>query len=143
MNKKYPPHIDFLSKFITIVILVVMVMIIKTFLTDITLIKIVGLAILILSFFIVLSFFPIYYIINNDELVIKRIIADKTITIKSMTNVSKLNTVVSFTYSTKGFLGYLGKTMDGTISCSTSLKNNILIKTDMDLNIIISPKNSD
>jgi hypothetical protein len=89
----------------------------------------------------VLYFFPVYYLINNEKIVIKTLLSKKSIELKEINDVYLIKNTIAFTFSSKGVFGYLGKTMDGSTSYSTSLKKNVLIKTNNIGNFIISPKN--
>ena len=84
---------------------------------------------------------PLSYKLTPEGLYINFLIKKQFIPYNDIEEVKKAKPHKgSFIYSTQGVFGYLGKTQDGTISFSTHLKNNILIKTK-NKNYLISPKN--
>lgn len=139
MTQKYLPKVDFISIIVTLTVLLSISIVFKVFFSYSKNLSIFGFIILLTGIFAVLHSFPVAYILTKNELIIKKILSKKAIELHTINTVTKINHSISFTYSTKGFFGYLGKTMDGSNSYSTSLKNNLLIKTNDKKKIIISP----
>ncbi len=139
MTQKYLPKVDFISIIVTLTVLLSISIAFKAFFSYSKNLSIFGFIILFTAIFAVLYSFPVAYILTKNKLVIKKILSKKTIELHTINTVTKISQSISFTYSTKGFFGYLGKTMDGSTSYSTSLKNNLLIKTNDNKKIIISP----
>lgn len=100
-----------------------------------------GRAVVVGILIVVVGCFPVFYVVTEQEIVIKRLFSKKIIKISNIKNLYKIKNTVSYTFSTKGFFGYLGKTMDGATSYSTSLKHNLLIETTDNEKIIVSPSN--
>lgn len=140
--KKFLISFDINALVITISVLVVLLTVIIGLIINFKLINLLPILIICISIFLALYFFPIQFEIENNRIVIKSVFSKRTIDIDSITDITFIKNTVSFTYSSKGVFGYLGKTMDGTISYSTNLKKNILIKTFDKANFIISPKNT-
>ncbi len=138
ITKKFNISIDVFTKVLTFSIFILCFFVVVNFLIDYNFIPAILVSLLI---GVALYFFPIYYSITDKNIVIKRLFSKRKIPLKEIYHINSVKNTVPFSYSTKGVFGYLGKTMDGTISYSTNLKKNVLIKTNNDEKFIISPKN--
>lgn len=140
MVLKYTPKFDMVSRVLTCVVLAIIFAVGLQFVSVLSQKHIFILATLAIVVLVFINLFPIKYVLTEDELVIKKLFTKRVLRVRNITDLSRIEGPVSFTYSSKGFFGYLGKTMDGATSYSTSLKDNILIKTSKGVQIIISPK---
>lgn len=90
------------------------------------------------------SFYPKRIILNENTVLIEKMIGTTAIPFSSINSISAVSGYpVAMTISTKGFLGYLGITMDGGKSYVTNANNAVLIKTMNNKGYIISLENRD
>ncbi|ATA89040.1 hypothetical protein CGC58_04510 [Capnocytophaga stomatis] len=141
MERKFLPKFDLISTIITIVLSLVIIVSASILFQNMDFGRAVVVGILLVVTIVVVGCFPVFYVVTEQEIVIKRLFSKKIIKISNIKNLYKIKNTVSYTFSTKGFFGYLGKTMDGATSYSTSLKHNLLIETTDNEKIIVSPSN--
>lgn len=135
MVQKFSIQIDFYSKIITTVVSFFLIM--GIFASNFNPIVI---AAILFAVILALSFFPLKYELTPKEIIIKKAFFSDKIPLEDIISITPVGNITSYTFSSKGFLGYLGKTMDGTTSYSTDLKNNLLIICKNDRKILISPR---
>lgn len=143
MQNKFFTKFDLYSILITCIIFTIAFISALNLLSDITLIKMIFLSILVMAIIFAFNSFPVYYKINERELVIKKIFSKKIIEYDSINSIAYSKNIIPLTTGTKGFLGYLGNTMSNVISFSTNQKENLLIKTKNEVRFLISPSNID
>lgn len=143
MKQLFKPKFDTRAKITTFVFSAFLLLSISNFFVGITPMRIFSLVVLSITFLILIFQVPISYRITKEEIIIKKIFSEKIIKIDKIMSVSKAQSTIAFTFSSQGVFGYLGKTMDGTISYSTSLKENLLIKTTDNHKFMISPSEID
>ncbi|MDO4782346.1 MAG: PH domain-containing protein [Capnocytophaga felis] len=141
MERKFLPKFDLISTIVTIVLSLVIIVSASILFQNMDFGRAVVVGILLVVTIVVVGCFPVFYVVTEQEIVIKRLFSKKIIKISNIKNLYKIKNMVSYTFSTKGFFGYLGKTMDGATSYSTSLKHNLLIETTDNEKIIVSPSN--
>lgn len=143
MKQIFTPKFDTRAKITTFIFSAFFLLSISNFFVGITPMRIFSVVVLSITFFVLIFQVPISFRITKEEIIIKRIFNKKIIKIDKIISVSKAQNTVAFTFSSQGVFGYLGKTMDGAISYSTSLKENLLIKTIDNQSFMISPSEID
>lgn len=136
-NKIFRTKIDIYSFFVTFISMLLLIVLI--YMTDKS-IRLVLIITLSLSIIYVLYYFPLKFKIDSQKITIYTLFRNINIYYSDIVMVKDIETTSSFTVGTKGFFGFLGKTMGGVTSYSTSLRDNIYIEYDKSNKILISPE---
>lgn len=143
MKQIFTPKFDTRAKITTFIFSAFFLLSISNFFVGITPMRIFSVVVLSITFFVLIFQVPISFRITKEEIIIKRIFNKKIIKINKIASISKVQNTIAFTFCSQGLFGYLGKTMDGTISFSTNMKHNLLIKTIDNQSFMISPSEID
>lgn len=131
--KKYYQNYSTITILITITVILIIASVILNSNSELSYLLLLPLLLIIVNV-------PIYYYMDNDQLIIRKMFWN--INIDSPAAV-KVRVTQPFVIYSMGFMGYIGYTSDGCYSLTANLKKSLLIKGKSGKNFIISPRNSE
>lgn len=148
MRKTYFPKIGILPIFITLTVMSSFILVILGLSENQLVLKLILTLIFTGGIGLAFFYFPIGFIITEENLIIKHLFSQRKIPLSNIEKVGATKSRFSFyspssmnAFNTHGFFGYLGKTPDENISYATAMSGNTWIILKNNKRILISLKN--